>query len=162
MKAAGGNLGKKGADAFKKPIITASRYILGAVFVYASIEKIAFPGEFVAIVKDYRMIPDQYAPVVAAVLPWLELTLGILLIAGLFIKESAGLISVLLLAFMISLIMKSRDGVVDNCGCFGIASGSQKLISLLVRDMALMIMAVVSVLKHPFSLIIQNNGQRKN
>jgi uncharacterized membrane protein YphA (DoxX/SURF4 family) len=132
------------------------------VFVYASIEKIAFPRQFTAIIKGYRMIPDQYAPVVAAVLPWLELTLGILLIAGLFVKESAGLISVLLLAFMIALIMKSRDGVVDDCGCFGVASGSQKLISLLARDMALMIMAVVCVLKHPFSLIMQKNGQRKN
>jgi len=159
VKAARSYLGNRGAYTLKRSIITASRYVLGLVFIYASIEKIAFPGEFTAIIKEYRLIPEQYAPVVAYILPWLEIALGILLIAGLFIKESAAVISGLLLVFMISLIMKSRDGFVDNCGCFGIAAGSQKLIPLLARDMALMIMAAVSVLKHPSSfLLIKKNG----
>ena len=35
-----------------------SRLILGFIFIYASIDKIAFPKKFAKIVQSYKIIPD--------------------------------------------------------------------------------------------------------
>ncbi len=62
--------------------------VLGGVFVYASLDKIANPGEFARIVYHYRLIgPSQMvgpwaANTLAVTLPWVELVVGLALISS--------------------------------------------------------------------------------
>ena len=62
---------------------------LGAVFIYASLDKIAHPLDFARIVYRYRLAgPTAALGVVpanafAVVLPWLEAVIGVLLLTGL-------------------------------------------------------------------------------
>lgn len=56
-----------------------ARLILGAIFVYASIDKILHPDAFAKAVYNYQILPHAFINPTAMVLPWLELILGIFL-----------------------------------------------------------------------------------
>ena len=45
----------------QKKVQRAARFILGGVFIYASLDKIAFPREFANIVIRYRILPEKLA-----------------------------------------------------------------------------------------------------
>jgi putative oxidoreductase len=100
---------------------------LGAVFVYASLDKIARPTEFARIVYRYRlagptaeigMVPPN---LVAVVLPWLELLTGALLITGLWRREAAALAGGMLVVFLVAVGYVLWQGIdVANCGCFSV------------------------------------------
>jgi len=109
--------------------------MLGGVFIYASLDKIAFPGEFARIVMNYRILPEKLAIYFAFLLPWVELFLGIFLLVGLFVRESALALSSLLFIFMIVLLIQSFNGTLKNCGCFSVSSAKpESPLILLCRD----------------------------
>jgi len=45
-----------------------SRLLLGGVFVYASIDKIAFPNEFSGVVENYEILPSVLIKPVAVLI----------------------------------------------------------------------------------------------
>jgi uncharacterized membrane protein YphA (DoxX/SURF4 family) len=61
------------------------RVVLGAVFIFASVDKILHPDAFAVIIKNYQILPVKLISLAAVVLPWLELILGISLIAGVWL-----------------------------------------------------------------------------
>src|SRR5262249_11454123 len=75
---------------------------LGAIFFYASYDKIAHPGEFARIVYHYRLIgPSQAvgpwaANLLAVTLPWIEAMVGLSLVTGVWRREGAALAAALL------------------------------------------------------------------
>jgi uncharacterized membrane protein YphA (DoxX/SURF4 family) len=56
------------------------RLFLGAIFVYASFDKILRPAAFAEIIYNYQILPDPLINIASIFLPWLELLLGLLLI----------------------------------------------------------------------------------
>ena len=58
------------------------RLLLGAFFVYASLDKIANPAGFARIVYQWQVAGPVASNLVAVTLPWVELVAGLLLIAG--------------------------------------------------------------------------------
>jgi uncharacterized membrane protein YphA (DoxX/SURF4 family) len=66
-------------------VITFLRIALGATFVFSSVGKLNRPGDFLAAVYDYQMVGPRLGVAVATVLPWLELIVGICLLAGILI-----------------------------------------------------------------------------
>jgi uncharacterized membrane protein YphA (DoxX/SURF4 family) len=113
-----------------------ARFILGGVFIYASIDKIFFPKEFTKTVMNYLILPDRIATYFAFLLPWIELFLGIFFIVGIFVRESALILSSLFLAFMIVITIKSLSGTLGNRGCFSasISNFNYNVGILLFRD----------------------------
>src|SRR5579871_4253022 len=76
------------------------RVILGVIFVYAAWIKLREPWAMFAIsIDSYQVLPDWATEMVARVLPWFELGLGILLIAGFWRRVSTLSASVLLALF---------------------------------------------------------------
>ena len=67
---------------FKVQIVLFFRLILGIIFVYASWDKIAHPIEFAKAIENYHVVPFGLENMIAMVLPWLELIVGICLIMG--------------------------------------------------------------------------------
>lgn len=115
-----------------------ARIILGGTFIYASIDKIAFPRDFAKIVMNYGILPAQFAIYFSFLLPWIELFLGIFIIIGLFVRESTLLLSSLLLVFMAAMIIKSINGGIQNCGCFSMSSHKiERTYLSLLRDVLL-------------------------
>ena len=92
--------------------------VLGALFIAASIDKIANPVEFANIIHNYQLLPDSLINVVAIVLPWLEGLLGLAIMAGVLLPGAAVLANLLLLAFFSALMFNLARGLNVHCGCF--------------------------------------------
>jgi len=95
-----------------------ARLILGAVFMYASIDKILHPAAFAKAVYNYQLLPGALINLTAIVLPWLELVLGIFLIIGLFREGSVCMVTFLLALFLGAAIFNLARGLDIYCGCF--------------------------------------------
>lgn len=128
-----------------KIIHVLARFVLGGVFIFASIDKIAFPGEFTQIVRNYNLLPAVLVKPFAIILPWAELILGIFLIVGFFVKESALILTSFLVAFVIALIFQATNGPIEDCGCFGKISflASSNLIILILRDISFLFLGIL-------------------
>jgi len=96
----------------------AARIILGVVFLTAAWDKIVHPADFARAIFNYQILPDALINLSALVLPWLELLLGLCLVAG-FWLPGAALWSVGLLAvFYAALLFNAYRGLDVHCGCF--------------------------------------------
>lgn len=95
-----------------------ARLILGAIFIYASIDKIAHPAAFAEAVYNYQILPDYLINLTAIILPWLELVLGLFLIIGLFKEGSVCIVTGLLVVFLGAMIFNLARGLDIYCGCF--------------------------------------------
>jgi uncharacterized membrane protein YphA (DoxX/SURF4 family) len=103
---------------YKQIIYFLARFILGGIFIYAAVYKIAFPRVFANVVVSYRMVPDQIAVWTAFFLPWLELGLGIAVVIGVRNREATIMICSLLVFFLAISVAKSLAGSLKECGCF--------------------------------------------
>ena len=101
-----------------------ARLILGAIFIYASIDKVLHPEAFAKAVFNYQILPHAFINATAIVLPWLELILGVFLIVGLFREGSVGLVTLLLLVFLGAMAFNLARGLDINCGCFSSEGGA--------------------------------------
>lgn len=96
----------------------ASRLIVGAVFIYASIYKIADPLSFANAIWNYHLAPGSLINLSALVMPWVELLAGLGLILGLFYRGSVLLVMGMTVMFMIALTAAVARGLDIDCGCF--------------------------------------------
>jgi uncharacterized membrane protein YphA (DoxX/SURF4 family) len=95
-------------------LVGACRYLLGGVFLMAALTKVADLPAFRDHVILHTGLPYRVALVVAAWLPWLELTCGLCLIVGAMRREAALLLAVLLLLFLGHGLIRPAAG---ECAC---------------------------------------------
>jgi len=127
-----------------------ARIILGSIFIYASIDKIAFPADFSNSIQGYNILPNFLIKPTTLILPWVELISGILLLVGLFIKESALILTSLMVVFLIALGIQATKGPIEDCGCFGrlVFLSSSNIYVLIVRDLAFLSLGLVVLFSH--------------
>ena len=94
------------------------RFMLGGLFVLASIHKIADPAAFAKIVYGYDLFPTAAINLIAIILPFIELTAGLSLIAGIYPRAASVILSTLLVAFILAIGINAIRGHVFDCGCF--------------------------------------------
>lgn len=123
----------------------AIRISLGAIFIYAALPKIADPVAFAGNVANYQLLPYFWSYLVAAVLPFLELTCGLLLVSGYRAKSAALLIALLNLAFMAALVSVIARGLDIDCGCFRQGGGKTSPWLALARDTVFLAMAATAI-----------------
>ena len=107
-----------------KIFIILARIVLGAIFVYASFDKIANPEAFLKIIHNYRILPVQLENPLAIFLPWMEFFTGIFLIAGKWEKGALLIYNVLMIIFVIALAQALIRGLDISCGCFSVEPSS--------------------------------------
>jgi len=129
------------------------RIFFGGMFILASLDKIAHPHDFAAIVFDYRLLPDAVVTTVALVLPWLELVAGLYLISGVFVKPAASILVALMMIFILALTISAVRGFDLDCGCFTTnADGAEtSLLTLVFRDLVMLIPGLVILIFTPSS-----------
>ena len=98
---------------------TAARVLLGVVWVWAAVAKMGDPAASVRAVRAYELLPEWLAKGVGYGLPFLEIGLAVLLIAGLATRLAAVLSSTLLVVFLVGIISAAARGLQIECGCFG-------------------------------------------
>jgi uncharacterized membrane protein YphA (DoxX/SURF4 family) len=125
------------------------RIILGGLFIYASLDKIAQPQDFARIIYDYRLLPDFLIHWVALFLPWFEMICGLLLVSGFMVRTPSILLGVLLMVFMAALSFNALRGLDISCGCFTVSDGDQgSLMGYVLRDMLFLIPALILIFFH--------------
>jgi len=95
------------------------RVALGCGFVYSGYVKLSEPWQlFAANIAAYEVVPMWVAKFVAHTLPWFELLLGLLLIAGRWLRTVTVVTSGLLLFFVGMMLVAKLGGKDIACGCF--------------------------------------------
>jgi uncharacterized membrane protein YphA (DoxX/SURF4 family) len=98
------------------------RLLLGGFFVYASLDKIWSPVAFAKIVYQWQVVGPVPSNLVAVTLPWVELLAGLLLVAGAWKRESALVVALMLVVFLVAAGSVLARGIdVENCGCVSVA-----------------------------------------
>lgn len=124
---------------------TLVRLGLAAIWLVSGGLKIVDPIGTAVAVDAYDVLPTGVVPVVAAVLPILELALGALLLAGAGTRASALVSALLLLAFLAGLGQAWARGLSIDCGCFGgggaVAPGEEAYGTELLRDLGFLALA---------------------
>jgi uncharacterized membrane protein YphA (DoxX/SURF4 family) len=104
-------------------ISTAARLGLAAVWLVAGGLKVGDLAGSGRAVNAYEIFPYEVAKVIGAAQPFLEIALGLLLLAGLAVRLSAGLSAGLLIVFIAGIVSAWSRGLQIDCGCF--SSGGQ-------------------------------------
>jgi uncharacterized membrane protein YphA (DoxX/SURF4 family) len=117
------------------------RIALGAVFAYAAWLKLREPWQLFAMAVDgYRLLPQWAVILVARTVPPVELTLGLLLIAGPLLRYSSAALSLILAGFFGLMVRSYALGMHNDCGCFG--GGDPISLHTLARDGTLLACAL--------------------
>lgn len=96
-----------------------ARLGLAAVWLYAGASKVGDLAAAGRAVNAYRILPYDVAMALGAALPFVELALGVLLLAGLATRLAAGISAILLAGFVAGIISAWARGLAIDCGCFG-------------------------------------------
>ena len=152
------------AATWKKPLIVVlfliTRLVLGAVFIYASWDKILNPADFALAVANYQILPKALVNMVALTLPWLEMVCGVSLIIGWISRGSALILAVLLGLFIAALAYSLIRGLDIQCGCFSLTSESAAPLYVdILRDALLLIMALATLVRPRRPAVIAMKGQ---
>jgi len=120
-----------------------ARIVLGIVFIYASYDKILHPAAFAKVIYNYQILPDELVNLSAIFLPWLELTIGSLLIIGVWLQGSVFISNFLLIIFFCALMYNKARGLDISCGCFSTSEGeAPESTFYLLRDFSFVVIAV--------------------
>jgi len=120
------------------------RLLLGAVFIYAAYTKLRQSWLLFALsIDSYQLLPEWAVFLLARTLPALELVLGVLLIAGVWLRYLSIVAAAILGLFFSVMVVSYFRGAGIDCGCFGV--GEPLSAKTLLRDGVLLTAAVVLV-----------------
>jgi putative oxidoreductase len=105
-------------------LVVVLRVVLGAVFLYAGIQKAANPAGFASDIMGFRIFPAPLVNPLAAYLPFLEILVGAGLVIGFPYSGALMISGGLLLSFIILVTSAMWRGLDVSCGCFGEHSSS--------------------------------------
>ena len=128
-------------------LVVVAMVTLGAVFATAAAAKANNRAAAETSARDLG-VPSQWAPSVARLLPFFEGTIPVVLAIGLFYRAAAVIgavfAMVLLLAFTTAIIRTLRAGQTPVCQCFGSLRSRPIGPDTIVRNLALLLLAVVT------------------
>ena len=102
-----------------KHFFLALRLILAAIFLYAGIVKASASAQFAVTLAAFTPIPQAMLSPLAILLPWLEITAALLILATPTKKIGAALIILLCLMFCAVIGWALSQNIIVACSCFG-------------------------------------------
>jgi uncharacterized membrane protein YphA (DoxX/SURF4 family) len=128
----------------RKMIYHLSRLVVASVFIYSGLIKVLDVVGFAGQIALYQLFPYSWNFLVAAILPYLELLCGLLLLSGRRVKPATLILLLLNLAFIIVLSTAIVRGFDIDCGCFRPGSEDPTTpVAALLRDLLLMLLLLL-------------------
>ncbi len=128
----------------EKIVVLFLRWFLGVVFIYAAVGKIMDPSTFAGQIDNYRILPYIFIGPMAAILPWVELLCGLLLIIGRWLNGASLLTIAMNVVFIIAIASAMIRGLDIECGCFSLQSqGSQVGLRRILEDVIFLVSAAL-------------------
>ncbi|HSD62837.1 MAG TPA: MauE/DoxX family redox-associated membrane protein [Ignavibacteriaceae bacterium] len=137
-----------------KYLLLTIRVILGFLFIFSALTKMTDLDYFVKSIQNYKILPDESLNLFALIIPWMEIIIGIFLLVGLFVKESALLGSLLMVVFIAAIIIALARGLNIDCGCFGTADGSKVGVQKLLEDFIILLGFILLTINGSYYLSI--------
>jgi putative oxidoreductase len=128
-----------------RTVLLVFRLVLGGLFVYAGAVKALAPLDFAQGIRNYDLAGQALSFVAAIVLPWLEILAGGFLIAGVWKRGAALLVSGLLVFFIVLTAVTMVRGLDIDCGCFG-ALDRKAGLSVILEDLAMLYLGLCVLL----------------
>ena len=137
------------------PVYHISRVLLGAIFVIASLDKLAMPWMFGRAVIAYDLLNGSLGYLVSPVviiLPALELVCGILLIINKLVRPAAIITLALNIFFIVIILSAIARGMEVECGCgldkgrIAMLVGTQADWGAIKRDLVFVVLNVIVLL----------------
>jgi len=124
---------------------TLARLGLAGVWLVSGALKAVDPDQTYVAVRAYDVLPTAGVEVVAALLPWVEIAFGLLLLVGVGTRIVAVLSLGLVLVFIAGVAQAWARGLSIDCGCFGgggaVEPGQTAYVQELLRDTGFALMA---------------------
>lgn len=137
-------------------LLLVARLVVGPTFVLMGLAKVRDPVAFLKLVREYGLVPDDMPWMlngIAVGLPWLEVTCGVLLLAGIAVRGTSLALSGLLAVFTAAIALRAlgiheSDGVpfcsiAFDCGCGG---GVVAVCSKLPQNLGLLVLSLGALL----------------
>ena len=118
---------------------------LGLFFIVAALPKLVDPPSFAHMIYNYRLVPGALVNLMALAMPWLELLTGLALVFGIWTRTSTGLVSALLLVFILAISVNLVRGNAIDCGCFDVTEAN-KTVDERLADMRLVVLRDLGML----------------
>ena len=118
---------------------------LGLFFIVAALPKLVDPPSFAHMIHNYRLVPGALVNLMALAMPWLELLTGLALVFGIWTRTSTGLVSALLLVFILAISVNLVRGNAIDCGCFDVTEAN-KTVDERLADMRLVVLRDLGML----------------
>ncbi len=141
----------------------AARLTLGVVMLVAGALKVTNLPSSVLAVRAYKLLQYDFAAVVGYALPFVEMTVGLLLVLGVFTRVTAGVTGLLMVAFIVGISWAWAHGYSLDCGCFGGGGGEIERAKALAaypweiaRDIGLLALAVWLVVRPTTAFSLEN------
>jgi len=131
-----------------KTVLFVFRLVLGGLFIYAGAVKVLDPLDFAQDIRNYRLVGQSLSFIAAIVLPWLEILAGAFLIAGLWRRGAALVITGLLVFFIVLTAVTMARGLDVDCGCFGSLSRKSGW-SVIIEDLAMLYLGLCLLFAPP-------------
>jgi uncharacterized membrane protein YphA (DoxX/SURF4 family) len=136
------------------PLLLA-RLVLGGMFVYMGAAKLQDPVAFLKLIREYDMVPASLPLLLnymAALLPWVEVVCGLLLIAGTALRGTGLLVIAMLVVFTTAVALRAigihqQGGIAFcdikfDCGC---GAGEVFICRKLLENTGLLLLAVIAL-----------------
>jgi uncharacterized membrane protein YphA (DoxX/SURF4 family) len=95
------------------------RALPAALLLWAGLAKAFDRQGSILSVDAYDVLPDAAVRIVATLLPWLEIAIGLLLVLGLFTRVAGAATAALGVVFILAMAQAKVRGLQIDCGCFG-------------------------------------------
>lgn len=95
------------------------RVLLGALLLAAGALKVGHAPDLAASIAGFRLLPAAVVGPLALALPYVELLLGLYLVAGLFTRVVAAIAAAQFVIYSGAIASAVLRHISANCGCFG-------------------------------------------
>jgi uncharacterized membrane protein YphA (DoxX/SURF4 family) len=143
-------------------LILVLRVALGLVFAVAGGLKIGHFDVFASQIAGFELLPHPLIAPLALLLPFVEVLLGAYLIIGLFTRAAAIFAAFQLFVFSAAIASAVVRGISASCGCFGPADQTRTSWPEVLRDLALVGVALVVAWRAPGAAALDRRMERGN
>lgn len=138
-------------------LVLVARIVVALMFIIVGVGKITHPEEFAREISNYQLLPILFINPLAVILPWLEVTTGMMLLFGIQLRANALLITAMLVMFTIAIIIAVAKGLSINCGCYSQIAAQKVGLPKILENTGLIILSLILVFTENKKLQLQNN-----
>lgn len=113
------NASVRSVDVWSRWVGLIARFGLAAILLTSGVLKAADPVQTTVAVGAYQLLPDSLVQSFAYALPFVEIALGFMLLAGVGVRVASVAAAVLLAVLIAAVASAWARGLSIDCGCFG-------------------------------------------